>query len=162
MLFLKCVVYLCLIGAAGFLAGRILPKTWIDPTGLLFRCSVWEKGGKIYEKLGIRKWHNRLPDMSRIFPNWMPPKNLSGDYKNRLPEMIRETCVAELVHAVVGLLGLYCVKIWKGIGGMTVALVHLLMFNLPYILIQRYHRPRLLRLQAALDRQRIQREGVPG
>ena len=150
--FWKCVAYLCTTGTVGFFAGRIVPKKWLKPEQGIFRCRKFEKGGSIYEKLGIRKWHKRLPDMSRILPFMMPRKNLSGDYKERLPEMIEETCVAELVHIAVSVAGLNCLKLWPGCGGVAIVIIHTLLLNLPFILIQRYNRPRLIRLQEKLQK----------
>lgn len=150
MKLLKCAIYLALTGTVGFLVGRIIPKRWLKPDKGLFRSFTFEQNGAIYEKLGIRKWHKRLPDMSRILPFMMPAKNLSGDYEERLPVMIQETCVAEVVHIAVSILGLYCLRIWPGVGGVTVTAIHIVLLNLPFILIQRYNRPRLIRLQKKL------------
>lgn len=147
----KCAVFLCLNGICGFFLGRILPKRWFLPDAWIFRSRGFERHGKIYEKLGIRRWHKRVPDMSRIFPALMPPKNLTGDFSRRLPEMIRETCVAELIHTLLSLTGLYCLWLWPGWGGVTVSTIHFLLLNLPFILIQRYERPRLIRLQAKME-----------
>ena len=48
--------------------------------------------------------------------------------------------------------------LWPGWGGAIVLAVWVLLANLPFILIQRYNRPRLMRL-AALLRKRAQRKG---
>lgn len=143
----RCFVYLAVTGIIGFFAGRILPKKWLNPHKGLFRCFHFEKGGRIYENLGIHHWQNKVPDMSRIFPFSIPPKRLEGDFAPRLPDMICETCVAELVHLLLCISGLYCLKLWPGIGGVSVTAFYVLILNLPFILIQRYNRPRLIRLQ---------------
>lgn len=145
--FIRCAIYFALTGVIGFLAGRIIPKKWLRPRQGIFRCFPFEKDGKIYEKLGIRYWQNKLPDMSRILPFMMPAKKLGHNFYERLPEMICETCIAELIHALLCLSGLYCLKLWPGAGGIIAAIVYILLFNLPFILIQRYNRPRLIRLQ---------------
>lgn len=147
MNFLRCVIYLATTGVIGFLAGRVFPKKWLRPERGLFRSFPFEKNGKIYEKLGIRRWQNRVPDMSRILPFMMPAKKLDRDFGPRLPDMICETCIAELVHLVLCLSGLYCLKLWPGVGGVTITAVYILFLNLPFILIQRYNRPRLIHLQ---------------
>ena len=157
MKFLNCVIYLALAGIAGFAIGRIIPQKWIRPEAGWFRSFAFEKDGTVYEKLGIRKWHKRLPDMSRILPFMMPAKNLSGSYEERLPVMIRETCVAEVVHLALSILALPCLWIWPGIGGVTVTVIFALL-NLPFVLIQRYNRPRLIRLQRKLQARRNQKE----
>ena len=135
-----------------------MPKRWIKPEKGLFRSFAFEKNGTVYEKLGIRKWQNKVPDISRILPFMMPAKNLSGNYEERLPVMIRETCVAEIVHIAVALLGLPCLWIWPGAGGVTVTAIFILLLNLPFILIQRYNRPRLIRLQQKLLSRKKQKE----
>ena len=154
MKLLKCACYLALTGTVGFFVGRLIPKEWLKPETGWFRGFSFEKNGAVYEKLGIRKWHKKVPDMSRILPALMPAKNLSGDYGERLPVMIQETCVAEIVHITVSIAGLRCLWMWPGVGGMTVTAIHIILLNLPFILIQRYNRPRLIRLQKKLEKKK--------
>ena len=160
MKLLKCACYLALTGTVGFFAGRIVPKGWFKPEKGWFRSFSFERNGAVYEKLGIRKWHNKVLDMSRILPCLMPSKNLSGDYEARLPMMIQETCVAEIVHITVSIAGLRCLRMWPGIGGITVTAIHIVFLNLPFILIQRYNRPRLIRLQKKLQTRKEKKEGT--
>lgn len=159
MKLLKCTAYLMFAGIVGFCIGRIFPKKWIRPDSGLFRCFHFENNGRLYEKLNIKKWQNKVPDMSRILPGVVPAKNLSGNYKQRLPDMILETCVAELVHIFVSVLGLACLWLWPGMGGVVVTLIFILLLNLPYIVIQRYTRPRLIGLQRKLCSYSPQKEG---
>ena len=144
MHFWFCFIYLCFVGAASFFLGRLIPKSWLDPYSFPFRGFACEKGGRIYDKIGIRHWQTKVPDMSRIFKKLMPPKSLTGDIKQRLPELIRETCVAELIHVLLCLSGFYCLRIWPGFGGTVIAAAFFL-GNLPFVMIQRFNRPRLLR-----------------
>ena len=143
--FWGCVEYLAASGIASFILGRILPKRWFHHNKFPYMQYSFEHGGKIYEKLRIRLWHRKLPDMSRIFPRLMPPKSFGFNEVHRLPEMIQETCVAELIHGLLCFVGLHCISIWQGFGGILVAVLNIL-GNLLFILVQRYNRPRLLRL----------------
>lgn len=146
MTFLRCVLYLAATGVGGFFLGRVIPKRWLTPQKGIFQCFPAERGGKLYEDMGIKKWQKKLPDMSRILPFMMPPKNLIGEYQERLPIMILETCKAELTHSLLCIVGLPTLWILPGVGGVTVYALYVVVFNLPYILIQRYNRPRLIRL----------------
>lgn len=143
---MKCVFYFMAIGTVGFFVGRVIPKHWLKPCEGIFKCRSHEQEGKLYEGIGIKKWQKKVPDMSRILPFLMPPKNLLGDYQSRLPVMIQETCKAELIHILLCIAGLPAMKILPGVGGILVYLLYVVVFNLPYILIQRYNRPRLIRL----------------
>ena len=155
MKLIQCAVYFALTGFIGFLAGRIIPEKWINPRGCLYRCRDFEQGGRLYEKIGIHRWHHALPSMSRILPFMIPPKNLKGNWRDRLPRMIHETCVAELIHWLLCISGFYCLRLWQGMGGFFVTIINILLLNLPFILIQRYNRPRLIILhQKSIQRER--------
>lgn len=151
--FWKCFWYLIITGIISFFVGRLLPKKWFRPDLFPYRSYKFEQEGRIYDKLNIRKWQSKVPDMSRILPKWMPAKNLSGNYRERLPRMLQETCVAELIHSLLCITGLYCIKLWPGFVGVVIVMLYIVFFNLPFIIIQRYNRPRLIKLT-----QRIQEE----
>lgn len=147
---LPCLVYLAAIGLISFGLGRILPKSWFCPHAFPYRPFSFEDNGAIYHKLGIRRWQDRIPDMSRLLPGLMPRKAIPGRPTARqLDTMLRETCVAEWTHAMLSLAGLSCLYLWPGVGGVIVTVIYIL-GNLPFILVQRYNRPRLMRLYARL------------
>jgi glycosyl-4,4'-diaponeurosporenoate acyltransferase len=142
--FLHCALYLAATGIGAFFLGRLLPKTWFRGDAFPYRCYPSEQ--KLFRVLHIKDWQSRVPDMSRILPGLMPAKKLTAETFSDLPRMIQETCVAEMIHVLLSLTGLGCLVIWPGIGGVLVTAVYILLGNLPFILIQRYNRPRLQRL----------------
>ena len=145
MEFWKCALYIAQIGLLSFLLGRIIPKSWFGYDKIPFASLHCEHEGRVYEKLGIRHWQKKLPDMSRILPGSMPAKKIGKNFVRELPVMIQETCVAEITHWFLCVAGLRCLRLWPGMGGMTIVMLNIL-GNLPFILIQRYNRPRLVRL----------------
>lgn len=74
--------------------GQALPRRWFDPHRAPYRCRDWEKGGRVYNKLHIRRWKDRLPDMSRLMPDMVKKKLAAADPMS----LVQETCVAECVH----------------------------------------------------------------
>lgn len=141
--FLKCFVYLTSLGMFAFFAGRFIPKSWIDPDAFPYKSCQFEENGRFYEQFGVRKWQAKVLDMSKIFPKFIPHKKVEGDLYAALPMMIKETCIAELVHWLLVIPVFYCLTLWEGAGG--VIIVALYEFgNIPYIIIQRYNRPRLI------------------
>ncbi len=147
MQLVNCAVYLMLTGALSFVLGRFIPKKWFHADRFPYKAFAFEKEGKIYTKLKIQHWQNKVPDMSKIFPKWMPAKNMTENFKGRLPLMIQETCAAELTHWVLCFTGLGCLWISPGIWGAVFTLGNILLGNLPFVMIQRYNRPRLVRLE---------------
>ena len=143
----KCVKYLAGIGIAGFFLGRILPKAWFQWDCFPYKTYPFEKNGQLYQRLRIQKWQNRVPDMSRIFPKLMPAKKIPArPDEQTLLVMIRETCAAEATHALLILAGLGLLAIWPGAGGILLYLIYAIFGNLVFLIIQRYNRPRLVRL----------------
>lgn len=154
--FLYCAVYLALIGIFSSLSA-LLPRRWFRAERFPFRACPWEQNGAIYERLGVRRWKEHLPDMSRILP-WLDKKQLTAaPTAAQTQRMIAETCVAEAVHIVLSLLTLACAWIWPR-GGLWLALGYILIGHIPYIIIQRYNRPRLVRMQQLLVQREARRQ----
>lgn len=146
----KCLVYIIALGVVSFVTGRLLPKRWFKSDRFPFRCNEKEK--KLYKALRVKDWQNKVPDMSRVFTKLMPAKKLNADTLADIPRMLEETCVAEFIHVVLSVLGFACLWLWPGFGGTAVTLVYILLGNVPFIIIQRYNRPRLQRLLARRSR----------
>ena len=145
MFMLKCAVYFAATGLLSFFLGRLIPPNKMEWHRFPYKLYRIEKEGQIYKKIGIHHWQNKVPDMSKVFPKLMPPKKMVATDKDSLIRMIQETCTAELTHIVLCLTGLYCIKLWPGAGGIVLTMLNTL-GNMIFILIQRYNRPRLVRL----------------
>lgn len=145
MYFLKCAVYLAVIGITFFFLGRLIPKSWFHENRFPYKSFAFERDGRLYESVKIQFWQNRVPDMSKVFPKLMPPKKITKDFRQELPQMIQETCVAEFIHILLCLAGLFCMKLWHGLGGFLISSLFFI-GNIPFIMIQRYNRPRFIRL----------------
>ena len=147
MEFFECLIYLAVTSFGGFVTGRLLPKNLINENSGLFSSFEFEKNGLLYEKYKIKTWKDKLPDMSRIFTRSMPSKKLGLTFNNgkntfdKITILVKETCIAEIIHIFLCIIGLRCTKIWKGIGGVIVSVLYIL-GNLTFIMIQRYNRPR--------------------
>lgn len=140
--FWRAALYLAALGILAHPVGQALPRSCFDPQRFPYRCGPWEKNGRIYERLGVRRWKNKVPDMSRLLPD-MVKKRLGQANTLRL---IQETCAAECIHWWLLLLSVGILPLWRSPWCWVLWLLYNLLGNLPYIIIQRYNRPRLLRL----------------
>ena len=147
--FFVCVYYLAVVGIASNLIGELLPRQWFHPDHFPFRCMNWEQEGKIYHHLRIRLWKDRLPDMSKLLPRMMPKQLRACETPRQVDRLILETCVAELTHVLLIVAGIGCLLLWPR-GGKWISLLWTL-GNIPFILIQRYNRPRLSHVADRLD-----------
>lgn len=147
MQLIYCLIYLFSISVIIYVVGRFFPRKWIYENRFPFKSFKFEQQGKIYDKLKIKKWKTKLPDASLIFHKIVaiiPKKRIDDNKKDNIPVLIKETCIAESNHFFAAILGFFCVKIWHNTGGIIVS-VCFAFANIPFILIQRYNRPRLMR-----------------
>ena len=144
MSLLYAALYVAALGILSHFVGQALPRAHFDPQKFPYRSADWENGGKVYEKLGIKHWKDRLPDMSKIMPD-MVKKKMSAVKSQGMDVLIAETCVAECVALMLLSLGIFF--FWRGAWAVVFWLVYNLLGNLPFIIIQRYNRPRLVMLE---------------
>lgn len=155
--FMRCFRYLAITGLLSFFVGRALPKEWFHYDQYPYRTFSFEQSGKIYDALKIRKWKDRVPDMSRIFPMWIPSKKLGTSLDvEQVEQMLLETCIAECIHTLLGIAGFVCVLLWDGPGGWVMSLLFLL-GNIPFCMIQRYNRPKFVRILRRLETKEAER-----
>ena len=149
--FWKCFWYLVTTGIVAFFVGRILPKKWFRADLFPYRPLKFEDSGRFYDKFGVRKWQNKVPDMSTIMSFLIPSKKLPQTLTSEsVKAMLTENCIAEWIHYLLAVLGFGCVFIWENIGGWIVSALYAI-GNLPYIIIQRYNRPKIVKLLKSIE-----------
>ncbi len=149
----KSFLYVSALGVIAHFVGEELDRDRFDENAYPFACRKWEDGGRIYRKLGIRHWKDRMPDMSRVLPDMFPKKLTEAKNTEMVRRLIKETCVAEFIHNCLSIL--FFMGIWMingfGIEGFFLGFFSVAC-NLPYVLIQRYNRPMLVRYLKKLER----------
>lgn len=141
-------------GILSFCAGQALPRKWFSSEAFPFRPFVWEQGGRCYERLGVRRWKDVLPDMSRLVPGMVKKKAALNRTPEAMDRLVRETCVAEAVHwALILCMTPLLAYAVPGPLGALIALGYAL-GNLLFVIIQRYNRPRLVEIRKRLEMRR--------
>lgn len=103
-----------------------------------FREKAFEK--PLYEKLRVKKWKKHLPTFQ---PEFFQLQSHS------MEELVQVTCQAEIVHEVNRLLSFVPVaaSVWFGsLGVFLVTSCAAFLFDGTFVLLQRYNRPRMVRL----------------
>ena len=139
----RCLLYVAAIGLLSNPIAYFLPRRWFHPDRFPFRAFRWEKNGAVYEKIGIRRWKDKVIDQSRI-TSFLVKKTVTPRMTARqAQQLVIETCVSEAVHLALALLSLYCLRLWPGLGGVIFTALFIVFGQLMYAVIQRYNRPRL-------------------
>ena len=119
---------------------RLLPKTCANREKKIFQVSAKEKA--FYEKLNIRKWKDKVPEIGQ-FTGFRKNKIADPKSVEYLDRYLLEICYGEIGHiaSVVTsffILGLFFISpLWLGIA-MPVAVISALL-NLPSLFILRYN-----------------------
>jgi glycosyl-4,4'-diaponeurosporenoate acyltransferase len=134
--------------------GHRLSADWLLTfTALDGTAGVPAAGRRWLERLGIRRWKDRLPEAGAFFPGGTSKRSLGGGAPSRrratmtqdLQRLLVETRRAELVHLAIWPFWL-ATALWLPAAAVLVNLAFATAFNLPCLLVQRFNRHRLLRL----------------
>ena len=131
-----------------FMLCRSLPSSFFDPKKRLYVTRNWEKNGSLYtKKFKIKKWKDYLPQFvakggfsKRHFPS---SSNVS---KNYIHVFILETCRAEWNHVMCSFYFIVSFFV-NSVQNAVIFSIIPIVFNFPFIIIQRYNRIRLLKLE---------------
>ncbi|MFW6361115.1 MAG: glycosyl-4,4'-diaponeurosporenoate acyltransferase [Spirochaetota bacterium] len=124
-----------------------LPLRRFREDSFLFRIRQWERNGRIYQLLGIKRWKELLPDGAGLYQDGFRKKRLDLHAVDELylKRFILETCRAELVHwVIIGLIPLFF--IWNPLEVAAWMIPFGLAVNLPCLITQRFNRPRLKKI----------------
>ncbi|GGO00192.1 glycosyl-4,4'-diaponeurosporenoate acyltransferase CrtO family protein [Saccharibacillus kuerlensis] len=140
---------ICCFGTAHLV--RFLPKSWYEKNQWFFAERSFER--KVYKRIGLDRWKDRLPECGKVWN--FQKKNLNEDLTlSYADKFILETKYAEVGHLGMAVLGFAC--IWVNPSDYALMAFILAGVNvivqIPFCLIQRYNRPRLLRLRSRLAR----------
>jgi glycosyl-4,4'-diaponeurosporenoate acyltransferase len=142
----------------GYAAHR-LPLGLLDHDGPLTRLRSWERGGRAYERLGIRRWKDRLPEFGAVFRGGTSKRSLPSRDTPALVRFTAETRRAELVHWAIPLLA-PVFAVWNPAWLFGAMVGYAVLANAPCLIVQRYNRGRLQRILAR--RARTGRQHRPG
>lgn len=147
---LDALVWAAWSAVVGYAAHR-LPLRRLDHDAPLTRLRTWERGGRVYERLGIRRWKDRLPEFGAVFPGGASKRSLPWRDPPHLTRFAAETRRAEIVHwAIPVVTPLFA--LWNPawlVGGMV---AYAVVANAPCLIVQRYNRGRLLRVLTRRNR----------
>lgn len=137
----------------GFIYNSLM-KNRADITKKWYQLQPWEQ--KLYEVLHVKKWKNKMPTYENDF---FDPRLHSWD------EIAQAMCQAELVHetsVVFSFLPLLF-AVWAGAFPVfLITSVAAACFDLIFVIIQRYNRPRIMKLANIEKKRYLFRSGRSG
>jgi glycosyl-4,4'-diaponeurosporenoate acyltransferase len=128
-----------------------MPARWFGHDNALTKPRRWERDGRVWDDvLRVRRWKDRVPDAGGLFAGGMRKRDVTHD-PEQLARLVVETRRAELVHlAVLAISPVFL--LWNPLWLAAVMVTYNIVANVPFMVIQRYNRPRLVRLLASTSR----------
>ena len=157
------------LGALSAILVRLIPPRHFDPLSHRFRVHKWER--RLYVRLGIRHWKDKIPETGALLGYLSKRHVVSREDNTYLHHFMTETCYAETMHTVCVVVGyliiipaLFLSSPYLFYFAIPVAIIHGILHFLP-IPIQRYVRPFLLHAylhnKAKEERKAKEAEQVP-
>lgn len=113
-----------------------------------FRIFAWEQSGAWWQqRLRIKRWKGHLLDGSTILRKGYRKKALQGTRQKDLSIFAAETKRAELTHWL-SMVPAPLFFLWNPLWAGWVMILYALLFNLPFIVVQRYNRARIEQILA--------------
>lgn len=144
----------CCFGSA-WVVHKLLPSSVYGKMGWFFKERSFEK--RFYHLIYLTKWKDKLPEWGKV---WNFEKNhlkqeLSLEYVERF---ILETYRAEIGHIGMAVFGFACILVNpRDYAQMAIICSVINVFvQIPFCLIQRFNRPRLVRLRTRLGKRSLQ------
>jgi glycosyl-4,4'-diaponeurosporenoate acyltransferase len=128
----------------GYWAHRRPAAAFRDDT-TLYRLRQFEHGGRLYERFGIKRWKDRLPEAGALFTGGFSKRSVRTRDREVLQRFVIETRRAEWTHWTI-MLATPVFVLWSWWWVALLMVVYALAANLPCLLVQRYNRARLTRL----------------
>jgi glycosyl-4,4'-diaponeurosporenoate acyltransferase len=124
-----------------------LPVAVLDRESWITRPRRWERAGRAYERVGIRRWKDRLPEAGA----WLggaSKRRLAGTDREQLRRFAQETRRAELVHWCVAAIWPVFL-LWNPPFLVAAMAAYAVLANAPCIAVQRFNRARIARVLTA-------------
>ena len=137
------------VGILSHIIGESLPRKRFHYDAWPYKPYAWEEDGMFYNRvLRIRKWRKYLPDKSKAVKS-MYRKSLGTRFsESHVERLIQESCVAEFVHLMLILSSPFIAAFMDGRAALFCGIAFAV-GNVPFVLIQRYNRPKLIKLYRA-------------
>lgn len=122
-----------------------LPDSMFNYQKKIFQMKKWEEQGEIYNKIfKVKKWKDKVLELSDVIKSVFPKKHINTYSKDYLNKYLIQSCRAELAHITI-ILSTFGYALENQISTFHNMFILAVVLNLPYIIIQRFNRPRIIK-----------------
>ena len=152
-------MWVCFIGVVSGIIFAYIPAKAFRFTEKLLKTLEFEKNGRFYDKyFKISVWKDKLPQFSNIIRVGFHLNNLEIKSDEYLERFKIETLRAEITHIFLIIISPVFYYLNEN---STYGIIYTLLYiigNIPFLMIQRFNRPRIEHLQKMIEKRKIKSE----
>ena len=137
---------------------RLFPAKNFDPHKKIFRSQAWEKN--FYLSIGVKAWKDKIPETGKLLVKFSKTEVAQKDNPEYLYKFLTEMGYAEIMHLISTVAGFLVIFIfpleYALLFGVPAATVNFLL-QIPPCIVQRYNRPKVLKLYERSLKQQAER-----
>lgn len=138
---------------------RISDQHYIDGP-LKLKSFNFENRGSVYQRLfKVKAWKDRVPEGSQFFTNTYNKRELKDNSRETIDAFLVEVNRAEITHWGI-LFTLPLVLLFNPRWAYKLHILYALLANIPFIIIQRYNRPRFEAIQRKYNHRHCKEENI--
>ncbi|MGI8314287.1 hypothetical protein [Halobacillus mangrovi] len=122
------------------------PSSLVMSFSKLYKLREWERHGAIYERMKIKQWKNRLPEAKKWVNHGKGKTGIRLRNEADYNEFVLATNRSELSHWLQILPAPLFFLFNTQLAGWII-MVYAILFNLPFIMVQRYNRARVEKIR---------------
>lgn len=123
-----------------------LPERYYNYRAWLYKERKWERNGEFYQQvLKVKRWKGHMPEIADFIKSAFPKNSIKEFTNEYIEKYLLESCRAEFAHWCIiasSIMFLFC----EGTAAFIFILLIAIILNAPFIIIQRYNRPRIIRI----------------
>jgi glycosyl-4,4'-diaponeurosporenoate acyltransferase len=145
VILLDCIAWTIIQPGVAYLSMGFPPSV-LNYDRWLYRTRRWEAGGEFYNDIfRVKRWKSHLPYGGELFQKDFTMKTIASKDKQYLNLWVQESCRSELCHWVA-ITPVFIFFLWNPFWLWMVMVLYAVLFNTIPVIVQRYNRPRLLRI----------------
>lgn len=128
-----------------------LPERYYDYRTWIYKERKWEKNGEFYQHVfKVKRWKDHMPEIADFIKSAFPKNSIKEFSHEYIEKFLLESCRAEFAHWCI-ILSSIIFLVCQGTAAFVFILLAAILMNAPFIIIQRYNRPRIIRIMKRKD-----------
>ncbi len=159
-LFIFNVVVYAIMQLLRLVVDQHLPKSHTDLDRKIFQSYTWEDKGNFYDKyFKVSKWKDYLPSIN--FTAGFSKRHIVENSSAYFEQFIREMNMSESNH-IRSILSTLVFAIWNPLNMFLLVMALSVLIQAPFIIIQRYNRPRMVAILESVKIREAKDDGEGG